>query len=154
MPTKEDFMNSKDIVMGEFSGTLFIVFFCGLARMTTKDPFTCGGVVFLTYAMCKYGNYKFSKSHFNPAVSIAYYFMGEIKVLQMIIYVVSQLAGSVGAGVLLIIMSLFGVNRTGITAGCPWKGTFKYKGVDTDTAGYFQSNSYLKLLANLSSLAP
>lgn len=139
MPTKEDFLSSKEIVMGEFSGTLFIVFFCGLARMTTTDPFTCGGVVFMTYAMCKYGNYKFCKSHFNPAVTIAYFFLGEIKLLQAIIYVLSQLAGSAAAGLLLIALSLFGVNKTGIIAGCPWKGTFKYRGVDTDTAGYFQS---------------
>lgn len=141
MPTKQDFIDNKDIVLGEASGCLFIVFFCGLVRMTTTDPFTCGGVVFLTYSMAKYGNYKFSKAHFNPAVSIAYYIMDEIKSMQCVIYVASQLAGSVAAGLLLMIFYILGVSHTGIKAGCPWKGTFKYHGVETDTAGYFQSKN-------------
>ena len=115
------------------------MFFCGMVRMTTTDPFTCGGVVFLTYSMAKYANFKFSKSHFNPAVSIAYYIMGELKSMQTVIYVASQLAGSLAAGALLVIFNFMGMTTTDVSAGCPWKGTFKYKGKTTDTAGYFQS---------------
>jgi glycerol uptake facilitator-like aquaporin len=142
MPTKQDFKDNKDIVLGEASGCLFVVFMCGIVRMTTTDPFTCGAVVFMTYAMAKYSNYKFSKAHFNPAVSIAYYIMDEIKSMQCVIYVASQLAGSVAAGILLMVLYWLGVSTTGVGAGCPWKGTFKYKGVDTDTAGYFQSKKF------------
>jgi glycerol uptake facilitator-like aquaporin len=142
LPTKQDFIDNKDVFLGEGSGCLFIVFFCGLARMTTTDPFTCGGVVFLSYSMCKYSNFKFSKAHFNPAVSIAYFLLGEIKLLQTMIYVASQLLGSVVAGLLLMLMFWFGVGKTGVKAGCPWKGTFMYNGIETDTAGYFQSKHY------------
>lgn len=141
LPTKQDFYDNKEIVLGEFTGCLFIVLICGLVRMTTIDPFTCGGVVFLTYSISKYANYKFSKSHFNPAVTISYYVLGEINSLQGCIYVASQLVGSIAAGGLLMLFFILGVSKTGIAAGCPWKGTFKYNGVETDTAGYFQSKS-------------
>ena len=141
LPSKKDIMENKDAVLGEISGVFFIVFFFFFVRMTTLEPFVCGSVVFLTYSMNKYGSYKFSKAHFNPAVSIAYYLLGEINSLQVVLYVLAQLAASAGAGVLLLLLSAFKINRTGIVAGCPWKGTFKYNGVDTDTAGYFQSKS-------------
>lgn len=89
MPTKKDILENRDAMIGEVTGVFFIVFFCGLTRMTTLEPFVCGSVVFLTYSMAKYGNYKFSKAHFNPAVSIAYYMQKEINSLQVVMYVLA-----------------------------------------------------------------
>lgn len=131
-----DFKNIIDDCISEFSGTAFIVFFCCLIRMTSDDSFVCGSVVFFVYAFASYSNYKFSKSHFNPAVTVAYYFLGEVDLITAIVYVCCQAAGSVGAALLALILTK--VETTGQFIGCPWRGTFKFEGKEYQTSSYFQ----------------
>lgn len=134
--TVSDFKNLIDDCISEFSGTAFIVFFSCIIRMTSNDSFICGSVVFFIYAFANYSNYKFSKSHFNPAVTIAYYLLGEIELVTTLVYIVCQLAGSAGAGFMALILSK--IEKTGNLVGTPWKGTFKFEGKDYEPVTYFQ----------------
>lgn len=137
-----DFKNMIDDCVSELSGTAFIVFFASLIRMTSNDSFICGAVVFFVYTFASYSNYKFSKSHFNPAITLAYYFLGEIELITAIVYVCCQVAGSVGAALLALLISK--VETTGTTVGCPWRGSFKFEGKDFVPVNYFQRNFFFE----------
>lgn len=136
-----DFKNIIDDCISELSGTALIVFFSCLIRMTSDDSFVAGMVVFMAYSFTNYSNFKFSKSHFNPAVTVAYYFLDEIDLVTALIYVICQAAGSAGAAFFLILLRK--VESTGVFIGCPWIGTFKYEGKDQSPVTFLQCKATL-----------
>ena len=139
----QDFKDAMDQCLSEALSTCLIVFFSGLIRMTSPDSFIAGGVVFFLYSFLIYGNYKFSKSHFNPAVTIAYYLHDDLSMLSAIMLVICQLVGSVGAALLLALMELLGVNKQKhMFLGCPWLGTFTYNGKLIQSTTMFQREFY------------
>jgi len=132
------FLEIKDELVSEFIGTFLIVFLTCFSDMWIFDSFIDGGVTFFVYSFCIYSSYKFSKSHFNPAVTFGYFTMGEIKFVKAILYIITQLLASVAAGA---IASFFSKLNQLKTNGAPWVYSHDQKIEHEIITGYQGSNT-------------
>ena len=106
--------------LAEFIGTFFLVFVGNCAiiiNALSKNPIghigvalAFGLIIFIMVFSCG----DISGAHFNPAVTIAFYISGKLKIKDVVTYIASQLLGAIAASFLLRV--IFGeINRLSIT---------------------------------------
>ncbi|XP_006816956.1 aquaporin-4-like [Saccoglossus kowalevskii] len=116
---KDDIRNQKfwRALVGEFIGTLFIVFFGIGSSISWNPPHTpsvvqislCSGLTVATMIQCFV---HVSGAHFNPAITCTFLVTRQISVLRAFLYLVSQLIGAIaGAGL------IYAVTPAGVRGG-------------------------------------
>lgn len=115
----------KTEICSEFLGTFLTVFLCNLLVMKNSDPFSVGLGIFFIMTFFVYANMRFSKAHLNPAVTIAYFILGDLQLAKLIMYSIAQVSASVLAGFILI---FFRKGRVTNNLGAPWLKSFDLNG--------------------------
>lgn len=99
-------------IVAEFIGTFFIIFLgCGtiiLNNIRNIGAIAVGLSFGITLMAMIYLFGKISGSHFNPAVSFTFFVMGQIKILELLLYIISQFFAGILACFFLVL--IFGKN--------------------------------------------
>ena len=106
MPNMADTSTTAQKVAAEGLGTFVLVFFgCGTAIFTGVDYVATALAFGLTVLVGAYAFGRVSGAHFNPAVSVGAALGGRMAWRQVPVYVGSQLAGGVLAGLVLFVLT-------------------------------------------------
>lgn len=95
-------------IIAEFIGTFFIIFLgCGIIILNDIKNIgivSIGGAFGITLMVMIYLFGKISGANFNPAISFTFFIMGELKIIELIFYIISQLLAGLVASFFLILI--------------------------------------------------
>ncbi len=116
-------MISKQALMAETIGTFGLVFIGGLAVLQADlgnlDLLGVAMAHFLVLAFMVYFGGRFSGAHYNPAVTLSFVATKKMEGMDGLLYIFSQLIGSIIAGLLLLILRTDEMKDAPSTLGFP-----------------------------------